>query len=194
MARRCGYCGDRGHNRRTCNIRSPEAKKAEKTIYRKKSCGYCSNSGHTRPTCKQMDVDREKWIADNAAYRKLVLEDIKKNGFGVGAVFGQIRGDKKTAMMVRNILWDSIIHSDVWNYSVQFIDMKTGMKSITALPITYGHEGISRDHYQRYDNTVVFIAAPEDKCLIGIPADWLSGKSGVPVHLIKKERKKRNEG
>jgi hypothetical protein len=192
--RRCGYCGDSGHNRRTCNRRSENSKKIDTSYYRKKSCGYCGNPGHTRPTCKQMDIDRDKWIGENAAYRKLVLEDIKKNGFGVGAVFGEVRGDKKTAYMVRNIHWDSITHSDVWSYAVQFIDMKTGMKSNTSLPLTYGHEGTSREHYQKYDNITIFIPAPEDKCLVGIPADWLSGKTGVPDAMIKKERKKRNEG
>jgi len=193
--RSCGFCGDSGHNRRTCNQRSDASKKVDNTYYRKKSCGYCGNPGHTRPTCSQMDIDRDKWVSENAAYRKLVLEDIKNNGFGVGAVFGEMQGDKKTsAKMVRAIKWDAITHTELWSYSVQFVDMRTGMTGFTCIPIVYGHEGKQRLHYEKYDGNTVFVPASEDALFLNMPADWLSGKSGIPNHMVKKERKKRNEG
>lgn len=194
MARRCGYCGDRGHNRRTCNIRSPEAKKVEKTIYRKKSCGYCSQIGHTRPKCEQMDKDRVKWIADNAIYRSNVIVDMKQDGLGIGAVFQTGGGVNDHTYMVRRIHWDKMVHSERYSYSLEVVSMNTGKSGYLNIPTYYGLVGEDRKQYMRWEQNKVVIRASEEMCTFNIPKDWFDGKDGVPHHLIKKERKKRDEG
>jgi hypothetical protein len=43
-SKRCGICGDLGHNARTCFLKLPEKKK--------KQCGICGDLGHNARTCE----------------------------------------------------------------------------------------------------------------------------------------------
>lgn len=191
MARRCGYCGDSGHNRRTCNVRSPEAKKIDKTYHRKKACSYCSNVGHTRPKCERMDSDRAKWIADNAIHRSNFLADMKESGLGVGAIY---RTDINRNYMVRRIHWEQVKHDDRYAYGLESVDMKTGNIVFNCLPPFYGLIGEEKERYKKWDNIEILIRASDEMCAFNIPDGWFTGNDGIPFSMIKKERKKPNEG
>lgn len=50
--RRCGQCGIRGHNSRTCPEKNGQVKKATIKKTRQNICGICGVLGHNARTCK----------------------------------------------------------------------------------------------------------------------------------------------
>ena len=105
MARRCTWCHEYGHNRRTCskkkeyiknNPNSSHAKawathdaiikNSVKRSSQQRSCGYCGDKGHNARTCSQKKADRQ------------TLVDICKKGnyllataaYDLGAVYGSL--------------------------------------------------------------------------------------------------------
>jgi hypothetical protein len=98
MARRCGFCGIRGHDKRNCSILAKQAKenpgdwaasvltqtKRNKTTNRK--CSYCREPGHTKRTCKILMTDREHQKTLAAKWRATFASNCRFYGFGVGAL------------------------------------------------------------------------------------------------------------
>ena len=101
----CGYCGQRGHNRRTCpalkaaqnkelaenpdsgwskSIRSQRS--AAKRSNSTRRCSYCEQTGHNRRSCPTLKSDRVAVQNAFTDYRKRFAENLKKKGFGVGAI------------------------------------------------------------------------------------------------------------
>lgn len=95
MARYCGHCGQRGHNRRTCPHRSDEAKAQDKkwmrTPGRRKGsttqCSYCGGVGHNRRTCPHLKLRKKTALRliDSAVHRATRI--LSENGFGLGAMY-----------------------------------------------------------------------------------------------------------
>lgn len=95
---RCGYCGEKGHNRTGC----PELKKKweedpnsyqgrQWATYQErknnpKTCSYCKTEGHTRAGCKSMKQHKAQFQDDLTLWRKAVLKWAKGIGLGVGAM------------------------------------------------------------------------------------------------------------
>ena len=95
MARYCGYCGRKGHNRRTCPHRTEEQKQADKTWHSKPGprsgsksiCSYCGEAGHNRRTCwhlKHRTSQAEGFIEGAVAF---AIQQYKAYGLGAGALY-----------------------------------------------------------------------------------------------------------
>jgi hypothetical protein len=54
--RTCGNCGETGHNRRTCPVKTHSSSK--KTISKPRLCGGCGQPGHNRRTCPVKDTPK----------------------------------------------------------------------------------------------------------------------------------------
>lgn len=95
MARYCGHCGRKGHNRRTCPHRSDEAKEFDRKYMRKPGrrkgsvtqCSYCGTTGHNRRTCPHLKLRKKTALrlVDSAVHRATTL--LSENGFGLGAMY-----------------------------------------------------------------------------------------------------------
>lgn len=132
MKGRCGWCGETGHNKRSCakyktylkqNIEagSTWAEDEFKRITNKK-CSFCYEYGHNRRVCKsrkQAIVDKQKAIMQQREVVKARLEEI---GCGPGALVRfkteeYIQGSgwttKEVIATVVNINWDGLHISDV---------------------------------------------------------------------------------
>jgi hypothetical protein len=96
--RRCTYCYEAGHNRRTCeklkkyvenNPDSWTAKKYSQAKARRKTtrtCSYCETSGHNRRSCALLKADKKVYLSEQIKYRKETLDYLRHHGIGVGAL------------------------------------------------------------------------------------------------------------
>jgi len=104
-----------------------------------RKCSYCKYKhgswseeglGHTRRTCPELKADMAAMIEANKVYRAGVLENLRANGVGVGALLnmrmsgyftdetGQERWDRRLCpVLVKKIKWDQVAycnsHEDV---------------------------------------------------------------------------------
>jgi|DEB0MinimDraft_3_1074331.scaffolds.fasta_scaffold71712_1 hypothetical protein len=109
MARRCGYCGNTGHNRRTCpsGIQTRVADTTEVTVVNKRRCSYCNWKGvldgsfdHNRRNCPILNQDLQKAYAENAKYRSGIIKIFQEAGIGPGSlVFAYTRYNGKSVRM-----------------------------------------------------------------------------------------------
>ena len=99
MARHCGFCYGRGHNRRSCpdikkQIRdNPDGRmarierdKKENAIRNPRRCSYCKTTGHNKKTCQRLGDDRQGVALDNRKWRREFLDCARTNGFTVGTL------------------------------------------------------------------------------------------------------------
>ena len=98
----CGYCGDTGHNQRSCKTLENQIKhweesgdeywqnKAARFKDRRKSkprrCGYCGTPGHTIRTCAHFDLCCTELTTEYLNARKIISDRMKINNFGVGSL------------------------------------------------------------------------------------------------------------
>ena len=99
MARHCGYCYQRGHNRRSC----PEIKKQiaenpsgyqarmvrekkEHAARNPRRCSYCHEPGHNKKTCTKLRTDRIETAVKIRSWRGKFLQRCQTMGFGVGTL------------------------------------------------------------------------------------------------------------
>lgn len=138
MARRCGWCGRSGHNRRTCSSlkdyteKNPDTYTARVESRRKirnsrtvRKCTYCQESGHNRRSCTLLSRDKAYYGKKQREWRKSILQHMEEQGLAVGALVGTspARGyvkegdDLRSAHLaddvcvgyVTDIDWDSIV-------------------------------------------------------------------------------------
>jgi len=190
--RHCRYCGNTGHNRRTCPSRSPESKDSDKQYhnrYRAKNrrCSFCYETGHDRRKCAKLVVERNTWINNNAIYREQFFEDMKRNGLGIGALVK--RKDIYSSNMieyfvVKNIDWGAINHDDTYSYPVHVAPI-ADMENPHNLPAPlYGLRGEALDQAKRWRNAGLEVEVPVAENTIKPPAEWFTGKShGLPRNL-----------
>jgi len=100
MARMCGYCYERGHNRRTCPsvkkqikanpegylARTEARKKARQVARGPRKCGWCNETGHNKRSCQKLAEDRRDHKKQIREWRTQFLTIAKDKGFGVGAL------------------------------------------------------------------------------------------------------------
>jgi hypothetical protein len=178
--RHCRFCGNTGHNRRTCPSRSQDSKTADKDYhnrYRSKHrrCRYCNEFDHDRRKCVKLKDDRITWTKENAEYRKLFIEDCKQHGFGVGAML--VSSYKKDEFyFIKSINWESINKSDSWNYCVSVLDLAAGRETRISAPSFYGKTGNERTNAISYggDYKVEHLADTSNLEKF-LPSGWLDG-------------------
>ena len=132
----CGYCYAEYHNRRTCPdyTKRLQDQAADGSTYAidalatrgkgktksNRQCSFCSERGHDRRTCEKIKsiVFKEALAAQRG--RRLVLNNAREHGFGVGSLLKfKMSGYDRAGMwtsglehvgIVTNILWDNISH------------------------------------------------------------------------------------
>ena len=97
MARRCGFCGGRGHNRRNCPVMREKAKEdptgyaayelskveAKKTVRR---CSWCNEPGHTKRTCPDLKAAIAREEGRARVWNKTFIDKLKESGLGAGSL------------------------------------------------------------------------------------------------------------
>jgi len=107
--RRCGFCGNSGHNRATCPTlkekiandpngyyaRQAERKKVHRVrTSRPRLCSYCKTSGHNKATCTELTHDRFQQAKKNKDFGKTFIHTCKMEGFGPGSLMEIIPKDQ----------------------------------------------------------------------------------------------------
>jgi hypothetical protein len=129
MARRtCGYCGDTGHNRSTCptekarvekirakdpdnwrvyeyDRRHQRRKESRLRASQDRKCSYCHQPGHNRRSCPTLKQHKHYADIANAEARVGILEYLRKEGIGPGAlmVIGERYYDTKNDEYTRRL-------------------------------------------------------------------------------------------
>jgi hypothetical protein len=98
MARRCGFCSGRGHDRRTCEKLAKVAKenpdgywarekerieKNKKTVRR---CSWCNEPGHTKRTCPDLKAAIAREEGKARVWNKTFIDKLKESGLGAGSL------------------------------------------------------------------------------------------------------------
>ena len=120
----CSFCGQKGHNRRTCPSRKKYAEQNPNTLWARelerekeenrrrasrRKCSYCRQRGHNRPTCKYLKADMAYAEKKNEQLMEIVFNAMKEIGLGVGSLVLRVR-DPLTAepLVVTKIHWDRL--------------------------------------------------------------------------------------
>ena len=178
----CGYCGEKGHNRRGC----PKLKKHmterladnpndwyAKNYFEKKkgskvrTCSFCGQEGHNKATCPKKKESLAQFKKANRHYQEQVAKLFEKQGVKVGALVVHpslwIKGEyvDNVVGVITDIDWDKI---HIWNQGndaprclhVRF----TGATSQTALVSPKGITEDSTVKWDEYSTYCVPIASP----------------------------------
>lgn len=101
MQRKCRYCGQRGHNVRTCTEVNRDAANgmwsAQNRLERNEAtksrmsrvervCGYCKLTGHNVQTCPKKSRDNQDCVRNTREFRKRFLVACKEINLGIGTL------------------------------------------------------------------------------------------------------------
>ena len=130
----CGYCGTRGHNRRTCSTRKKNlAMAAEQgNAYAKaelerkaspRTCGFCDLVGHDRRTCQHLKDCVDELGTANLQVRKELCRRAQRHNFGVGSLVSVKTSDfvdgayvnSEQFGIIQAIEWDRVGYFDEWD-------------------------------------------------------------------------------
>lgn len=132
----CGWCGQKGHNQRSCpakkeyiekNPNTYTAKQAksvkERVKWRAKhrTCSYCGNSGHNRQTCPTLKKDIEFVQKKNQKFMRYVKQSFKDIGLGVGTLISKYNPYKEPTAgddlyLVTKINWGLLSFAEFTGY------------------------------------------------------------------------------
>ena len=132
----CGWCGQKGHNQRSCpakkeyiekNPNTYTAKQAksvkERVKWRAKhrTCSYCGNSGHNRQTCPTLKKDIEFVQKKNEKFMRYVKQSFKDIGLGVGTLISKYNPYKEPTAgddlyLVTKINWGLLSFAEFTGY------------------------------------------------------------------------------
>lgn len=177
----CHRCGDKGHNRRNCPLNTPEQKAAYKNGAQARQCSYCHETGHTKPRCEKRKVDMAQYVRENAVYRREVLDQMVKEGLGLGSLVTQelkdYRGNDIPMLpehlhIVTNIDWDAIQVRDTNKRTIIAHNILDGYSDSFALP---------KSHHNPYvwKYTTVVNRVKEESIRNNVPSSWIDGATGL---------------
>ena len=179
---RCGWCGNRGHNRSSCSQRkeyinkNPDswaAKREREAAFNRKArgrrCSYCSKSGHNAATCETKKADKKLLVQKLCNSRSEILDAMAENGFGIGALMeiGQGWSDKRHLVMITAIDW---INTD----QIEDVHISYCIPDRPSKMYFYRRNLTNKLH--------VLSKAPSESILKAAPVDWRFGT------LYKEER------
>ena len=178
---RCYKCYGVGHNRRNCPDNTPEDKARYATGDNARKCSWCGEAGHNKTSCKTRREQQAAYIAENAQHRKEVLAYMQDNGYGIGALITESRGEAAGApppmlYMVTDIAWDKVQKKDLSNRILVARSLNQDYDYSFSLPINTG----DKYRYHWYDAAVVSRCKAE---YIEPPAGWLNGSSGIEKYF-----------
>jgi hypothetical protein len=182
--RHCRYCGNTGHNRRTCPSRSPETKKADNEYHkryrsRSRTCRYCRGSNHDRRKCDKLIADRADWVTRNAAFRKRFLEDAKKVGWGVGCIIKMTHWNNADFYyLVEKINWDAVVVDSRYNYAMTVSQIGGEDHNNYNPPRYFGVEDVNdREYFIKNCDMAIENPVTAESIEKAIPSNWLSGET-----------------
>ena len=143
MARQCSWCGESGHNRRTCKDLTyyyrrhgitKQVQQRDKSnpdrVKKPRRCGFCGVHGHNRRTSPEIPAWKKRQVALAASWRQQLYEAMLKHGFGVGSLVvmdcwarwpdknGKLSwGFKECPAIVTSIKWNNLHHLSKRNHS-----------------------------------------------------------------------------
>ena len=185
----CGYCGQSGHNKRSCpqlkahldrrreafgdddyQVRAHEQHR-ERTSRKgeKRSCTYCGEMGHNRRTCPTLAGHVAQMQKASVVFRRQFVAALQTSGIGVGSLLVHTDwGNRQTRYLVTAINWDAVTAFDTRTgmpvYKVRDLANLTAGERVCPAP-----EGLMPT-VGRHDYKV--LAA---KASIEVPADFLAG-------------------
>lgn len=182
----CRYCGNKGHNRRSCPSLSPEMKARYTTGDRARKCSYCHESGHNRASCKTLKIDKVAYIQENAMFRFAALNDMKNAGIGIGALVSHshYNGEPTNIDMlnpddlyiITEIAWDAVQARRPGQYIFHAQSVKD--QSYTD---SFSLPGASSWRVAR-----VLSAATPESIEASVPSNWLKGESNIDQFFNRK--------
>lgn len=188
--RRCGYCFEYGHNRRTC----PDIKKsADKGSYwakqelerretvrkRPRRCGYCKQEGHNRKTCIHVKNKLKELIKETRAYRQALVKKCEELGFGVGSLIRDADGDIAMVLGVDSDIPVNAISRGTWSLRVRHVH---GRISNIRFPQFLCIDGEKPNQWYRGHWKMVGKCSPYSM-FNNMPVGWRSGKHGTEDYL-----------
>lgn len=116
---RCSYCGDEGHNRRSCPDMIAYAKEnphswvAEEVNLNKKKgknrrCSYCKLPGHNKKTCDEMKFALHLIEELDRRFVNEIIEVMRENSIGPGAILLYESWDYNPAFIIDKISWERV--------------------------------------------------------------------------------------
>ena len=141
-SRRCGWCGQRGHNRRSCpelkkEIRDnpngfwAEREKIKNANKSKRKCSYCSTEGHTKRTCEKLKLDRKAVAQKSSTWRAQFVTLCNDFGFGIGSLVKFIDPDKIDNNWRKGRIKAEIDHNGCYGIVVDFRNRDLDHRQIT---------------------------------------------------------------
>lgn len=202
----CRWCGNSKHNRTTCpkrleyiknNPASWEAKRHAERLNgagkRTANCSWCGNQGHNKRNCASLVEDSIALTKKNANYRKHVLEYMRKEGLGIGALVNiksawgyDSKGEHVNCInaiaMIVDIDWDKIAYPVGGDSSIQ-IEYTNIYDYNAVTKMRTSHELNPQTVYNSMNNT----SSNEDQyykldivspghVMIENESEWLKGK------------------
>lgn len=183
---RCYKCYAVGHNRRNCPTLTAEQKAEYKDGDRARKCSYCAEKGHNKASCPKRRIDMGNYVEINARFRQSELDRMCALGLGIGAL-----------VTSRDIIGEYTV--DINKLHSNHVYMITDVnwsecqeKSSSARIFTGQRIGMTEDsYYERYyfsmpagesynwSSAQIVSPVSREKIIESVPADWLTGRSGV---------------
>lgn len=172
----CRHCYQKGHNRRGCPQLSDVLKARYKSGDLARKCSWCRQGGHTKAKCEARQTEMNTYITENAKYRGEVLALMEAQGIGYGALvtpkYNENKElDKDNLCIITKIDWDDVQLKDKNIRPVKAYNTARDWEQEYCVPAL-------KDTYWAYGQLTVInkakVSIRED-----MPADWLSGRSGI---------------
>ena len=172
----CGRCGDYGHNAPHCpEMKSRAAeyhrkvKAGEAPTYRERSaasyrdrideaqkkrsqgrtCGYCSDKGHNRATCPTRLGDVQDFIKADKLYRRSMVEFLRKEGLGIGALLTVQHSYYDKQNEWREYSGPAILQSLNWSHLTLGSALDLATKRTTAIQVNIPVDGVTQMNLPR---------------------------------------------
>ena len=175
----CSYCGQRGHNMRSCPKRkkyianNPDSWQAKDEAYRERRrkargrrCSYCRGEGHTVRTCPKKKADRELLIQKLANSRRNILDVMANNGLGIGAL-----------VEVRRYSWGEYPAQLALVTSIDWCDSDniSGVHLICSFVENPTETYLYRHDLNQRETCIILSRASIDSIEKSAPWEWLNG-------------------
>jgi len=221
----CSFCYKYGHNKAGCPQRKErvareraagktswltreEDRKDRAKEYRKqhsgpRRCSWCNETGHNRRSCPPLKQAKASYTAHQAAYRQLLYEDMREQGWGVGALvevnpefYDRDAGKyvrQPITYLITSVNWSRLNWHDLYRgsrnevFKLDAVSVpsnhakatlwsphpgKEGIQTIPDTPYSYGDDG----------DEVIRLLSPVSASVFETAApgaDWFDGTSGL---------------
>lgn len=121
-------------------------------------CTYCAKTGHNRRTCPELAEHKAAAVAETRAIRERVVQGLREQGLGIGALVTVEQWSEKVGYMVTGFVWENITAAKMPH--------NPNVVKITAL---------NKEKVSRWD---------QEKCVALPPIDGVNENSWNQVELV----------